>query len=216
MMGVPWVFFSKRVETGRDILHSMLMDNWSPGYTQRELDEAQDRYALRFPPDLIALFLERRPALGYHWTTEDNRIRQMLRWPLETLLTGVEAGFWWPDWGARPDAMNERSEVVSAALMAAPQLIPLLGHRFIPETPNEAGNPVFSMCGFDTVYYGANLSEYFQNEFEGQYEVGMTRHVPFWSDFVERSEEAYAFYVATGTVRQSVENIQERFRRDAS
>jgi hypothetical protein len=189
------------------------MDSWSPGYTQNELDEAQERYALRFPPDLIALFLERQPTHGYDWRTEDSRIRKMLHWPLDMLLSGVERGFWWPDWGTRPERTNERTEVVSAALSTAPRLIPVLSHRFIPESPNETGNPVFSMYGFDTIYYGSNLTEYFHNEFEGTHNVGSTRHIPFWSDLVERSEEAYAFYAATGEPQAAIAGIQESLRK---
>lgn len=37
---------------------------WTDGYTQGELDTAQERYGLRFPPDLAALLLERRPIDG--------------------------------------------------------------------------------------------------------------------------------------------------------
>lgn len=185
----------------------------APGYSQVELDEAQDRYGLRFPADLVALFLERRPSDAYDWHTEDTRIRRMLRWPLERLLSGVEDGFWWPDWGTRPKNADERAEVVTTALAAAPRLIPILGHRFIPETPNEAGNPVFSMYGFDTIYYGADLAEYFRNEFAGEYRVGQVRHIPFWSDFVERSEEAYAFYAATGKPQAAIAAIQASLRK---
>src|SRR4051812_39830122 len=105
------------------------MYSWTPGYTQGELDDAQERYGLRFPPDLIASFLERQPSPGFDWRGEDASIRQMLEWPLEALLFDVEQGFWWPDWDERPRRPEERKEVVESALQAAPRLIPLLGHR---------------------------------------------------------------------------------------
>lgn len=189
------------------------MHSWSPGYTRTELDDAQARYGLRFPPDLIALLLERQPTLGYNWRGESSDVRRMLAWPLEMLMHGVEDGFWWPEWGERPDQARDRREVVESALLAAPRLIPLYGHRFIPETPSEAGNPVFSMHGFDTIYYGANLTEYFRNEFEGRHEIGATRHIAFWSDIVERPEEAYAFYAATGKPQAAIAAIQESLRK---
>jgi hypothetical protein len=107
---------------------------------------------------------------------------------------------------------KDRREVVETALQEAPQLIPLYGHRFLPETPGEAGNPVFSMHGFDTIYYGANLTEYFRNEFDGKHEIGTTRHIPFWSDIVERHEEAYAFYAASGKPQAAVAAIQALLR----
>lgn len=201
------------LESKRKIRQLAMMHSWSSGYTQSELDEAQERYGLRFPPDLIALLLERQPTSGYDWRSENEAIRRMLGWPLEVLLFDVENGFWWPDWGERPDLPEARSELVERSLRAAPRLIPLIGHRFIPEEPSLEGNPVFSMHGFDTIYYGANLAEYFRNEFEGAHEIGATRHIPFWSDIVERPGDAYDFYAATGAPQASIAAVQENLRK---
>jgi hypothetical protein len=167
------------------------MQRWAKGYSQSQLDQAQDRYGLRFPPDLVALFLDRRPANGYDWDHEDRRIREMLDWPYRTLMDEIDDGSWWPAWGERPPRSEEQAEVLRAALVRAPRLIPLVGHRFLPATPCKAGNPVFSMVGFDTIYYGANLDEYFSNEFGGKHVIGIARHIPFWSDIVENSDSAY-------------------------
>lgn len=180
------------------------MEHWLPGYTRAQLDEAQERYGLRFPPDLIDLFLERRPAEGYDWTTENPRIREMLEWPFDLLLADIEQGFWWPDWGERPATADERAEVLREALATVSQLIPLLAHRFLPERPGERGNPVFSMHGFDTIYYGANLEDYFRREFHPPQLPGLPvadgiRHIPFWSDIVEQFDVAYAYYEAATT-----------------
>lgn len=170
------------------------MSKWTAGYSLVQLDEAQERYGLRFPPDLIELLLDRRPVDGYDWDKEDHRIREMLNWPFELLLFDVEQGFWWPDWGERPLDPGSRREILREQLCKAPKLIPLLGHRFLPETPNVAANPVFSMHGFDTIYYGCNLEEYFTNEFEGRCEIGPVRYVPFWSDIVQNFHLAYTYY----------------------
>ncbi len=173
------------------------MQRWAKGYSQSELEVAQERYRLRFPPDLVELLLDRRPVEGVDWRSDDRAIRELLQWPLEMLLFDVDQGFWWPEWGERPPGRPEQIEVMTSALDKAPRLIPLLGHRFLPETPSNAGNPVFSMHGFDTIYYGANLAQYFTNEFEGRHELGSVRHIPFWSDLVERFDEAYALFTAS-------------------
>jgi len=174
------------------------MSRWLAGYTKAELDGAQERYCVRFPPDLVDLFLDRRPDIGYAWEVEDNRIREMLDWPFNMLSFDVERGYWWPEWGERPSTVDERREIMRAALATKPRLIPLYAHRFLPETPGEVGNPIFSMHGFDTIYYGANLLEYFENEFGNRYMsglgIGAVRHIPFWSDIAERHEIAYAYY----------------------
>jgi hypothetical protein len=82
------------------MLRMRQMEHWEAGFTRAELDEAQERYRIRFPQDLIDLFLDRRPVRGYNWHIEDRSIRDMLEWPLNMLLSGVGRGFWWPDWGA--------------------------------------------------------------------------------------------------------------------
>lgn len=162
------------------------MNNWTSGFTQSELDRAQERYDIRFPPDLAALLLDRSPVGGYNWNADDHRIQEMLAWPTELLLFDVdENGLWWPGWGERPAEKGARQEVVRDAVRQVPKLIPLLGHRFIPQTPEISGNPIFSVHGFDTIYYGANLIEYFKNEFGGTHLIGETRYVPFWSDIVD-------------------------------
>ena len=182
------------------------MDNWTSGYSKTELDDAQERYGLQFPPDLVELLLDRRPAKGYDWHTEDHRIRGMLQWPFDLLLFDVEEGFWWPDWGDRPSTADEREEVLRSSLASVSRLIPLFSHRFLPETPSAAGNPVFSMHGFDTIYYGADLSDYFEREFNPAPIAGEpvrqdVRHIPFWSDIVEKFDVAYAYYEAATNVR---------------
>ena len=53
---------------------------WVEGYTQSELDVAQAKYGLVFPPDLLALLRDRRPVLAYDWRSDDKEIREMLNW----------------------------------------------------------------------------------------------------------------------------------------
>jgi hypothetical protein len=179
------------------------MNRWLSGYTLAELDGAQDRYGVRFPPDLIDLFLAQRPENGYDWEKEDSRIRDMLDWPFRKLSFDADRGYWWPDWGERPATADGRSEIIRDFLATKPRLIPVWGHRFIPETPSERGNPVFSMYGFDTIYYGANLDEYFAREFGAPQVVSaVVRRIPFWSDIAERHEIAYAYYRASDNYKK--------------
>ena len=68
---------------------------WAEGYTQDELDRAQVKFGVRFPPDLVALFLERRPVLGWDWRSDEQEIRAMMERPFEGLLFDVEqSGLW--------------------------------------------------------------------------------------------------------------------------
>jgi hypothetical protein len=160
---------------------------WEPGYTQTELDVAQEKYGLRFPPDLIDLFRDRRPVLGYDWRDDDEPIRAMLRRPLEGLIFDLEHNkLWEPEWGPRPSTAVAREEALTALVAAAPKLIPLYGHRYLPTEPYERGNPVFSIVQADIIYYGADLEEYFDREFgnPSRRVSKVKKYIEFWSDLV--------------------------------
>jgi hypothetical protein len=160
---------------------------WAPGYAAAELDDAQERFGLPFPPDLVALLHDRRPASGYDWTGPEDPIRRALVWPLEGLLFDVKNGLWRPEWGERPARAEERAEIAAARVAAAPPLIPILGHRYLPAEPLESGNPVLSVYQSDIIYYGRALEDYFVREFGGGTEPvsGPVRRIRFWSDIID-------------------------------
>lgn len=165
---------------------------WTQGYTRDELDAAQERYGLRFPPDLVDLLLDRRPVRGWDWRRDDADIRRMLDHPLDGLLFDVEHNdLWWPEWGERPDQAPARAEIVTAVVQAAPRLIPLISHCYLPEQPHKVGNPVFSVMQSDVIYYGADLTDYFAAEFglgpPSDRRGREIRRIPFWSDLVDRN-----------------------------
>jgi hypothetical protein len=169
-----------------------MKESWTDGYTGSELEAAQERFGLRFPPDLVELFLDRRPLHGWDWRTDIEAIRRMLQHPLDGLLFDVEHNeLWWPEWGERPGSARERAEIVTAVVDAAPRLIPILLHRYIPETPHEEGNPIFSVMQSDIIYYGADLADYFEREFNPEpfpkTPVGAVKFIPLWSEFAARS-----------------------------
>jgi hypothetical protein len=87
-------------------------------------------------------------------------------------------------------AAGPREVILRMVLSRAPKLIPLVAHRFLPETPHEAGNPVVSVYQSDIIYYAANLDDFFNQEFEGWKDWPLSdqkiNHIPFWSDFAER------------------------------
>jgi hypothetical protein len=169
----------------------MTLVRWAKGYTQAELDSAQHRFGLIFPPDLVALLREKRPVEGHDWT-DDAAIRRALDRPFNGLLDSVERGaLWWPEWGTRPATAHAREQLLRDVVSLTPKLIPLIAHRYLPEEPHETGNPVFSIFHTDAIYYGANLKDYFEREF-GDWHArrrpwpSQIKYIPFWSDLVER------------------------------
>jgi hypothetical protein len=163
---------------------------WTTGYTQDELDRAQDRFDLVFPTDLVALLREKRPVEGHDWN-DDAAIRRALAWPLHSIQKSVERGpYWPPQWGERPADVQARWDVVRDVVSRAPKLIPLISHRYLPEEPHEPGNPVFSVFGTDTIYYGFNLDDYFEREntrSDFRVPLNQFKRIRFWSDLVERA-----------------------------
>ena len=83
-----------------------------------------------------------------------------------------------------------RAAIVRDAVAKAPKLIPLMGHRYLPAEPCEAGNPVLSVYQADIIYYGADLDAYFNIELRlgepKRYGDG-ARRIRFWSDLVDRN-----------------------------
>ncbi|WP_245649134.1 hypothetical protein [Sphingomonas mali] len=158
---------------------------WTAGYSREELDRAQEEFDLIFPSDLVDLLRDRRPAEGYDWRIDHEKIREMLAWPLEGILFDIEQnGFWLSEWGSRSEVEEERREIATVEVGKAPKLIPLVSHRYLPAEPNEPGNPVFSIYQTDIIHYGANLEHYFRNEFGSwsSLEDSAYRHIRFWSD----------------------------------
>jgi hypothetical protein len=102
----------------------------------------------------------------------------------------------WPEWGRLPSGARAREQVLREVVSRAPKLIPLIAHRYIPEQPHESGNPVFSIFYTDAIYYGANLKDYFEREFNLHDQSwpsvprpSQIKYIPFWSDLVERFAE---------------------------
>jgi hypothetical protein len=85
---------------------------------------------------------------------------------LSGVLFDVENnGTWLPDWGQRPELMEDDKSLVTEHVRRSPRLIPIYGHRMMPDRPHLNGNPVFSIYQTDIIYYGFDLDDYFRHEF---------------------------------------------------
>jgi len=169
------------------------------GYTQIELDDIQEKWGLKFPPDLYALYRERRKLIdlgdglgSFDWLeAPEALIEDQLQWPLEGFLFDIRHGLWWPEWGERPLMPDAAEEHFRSVFARAPKLIPVFGHRYIPDEPHEAGNPVFSVWQMDVIHYGANLEDYVAREtrnraFEEEWRP--LKKIAFWSSAVEYND----------------------------
>lgn len=162
------------------------------GLTGEELSRSEERFGIRFPPDLADFLRQGLPCGdGFpRWRGLDASVEAQLAWPLEGILFDVEQNaFWMPEWGERPTGLGAAKAVAAAAVRAAPVLIPICGHRYLPAEPLEAGNPVFSVHQTDVIYYGHDLASYVEAEWGVGYEraIGFDRirSIRFWGRLEE-------------------------------
>lgn len=164
----------------------------APGYSRTEIDGIQARWRLRFPPDLVELLHRRRPLLdgpgAFDWLlTDPAEIQRKLDWPFDGFWFDVEHnGLWDPAWGDRSGDADGGRARLRAVLAAAPRLIPLYGHRYLPAEPEEPGNPVFSVYQTDVIPYGASLADWLVREEQGWSALPWPplREIRFWNDRV--------------------------------
>jgi hypothetical protein len=168
---------------------------FATGLSARELAHAERTFGFEFPADLQEFLALGLPASNgwVNWRSDDEHvIGDLLGRPLRGICFDIEHNdFWVQDWGTRPAKLAEAFAVAARVVAAAPILIPIYSHRYIPATPTSAGNPVFSVHQTDVVYYGTDLLDYLQNEFQSAFgRIGSsacmgTRRIPFWSQLAE-------------------------------
>jgi hypothetical protein len=160
-----------------------------PPYTSQELELAERRFGIRFPPDLFQYLLKRRFVAGPDWAGGEQEVRALLGLPLEGIMFDIETNdFWAPFWGPRPATLDERHAVAQRLVASAPKLLPLAPDMFIPESPHRGGNPVFFVFLSDVRYYAANLDDYSDRLSTGRMRGpvrGPKRRIPFWTDLSE-------------------------------
>ncbi len=165
----------------------------APGLSESETARAEAIYGFRFPPDLRELLQTALPVgeRFLNWRISPNEfIDKMMEWPLDGLLFDVERNsFWLESWGEKPTDLEAAFEIARQKIAMAPRLIPIYAHRFLPATPCESGNPVFSVHQTDIIYYGSDLLEYFQNELLRKYDLmgygTKIRRIPLWSEITQ-------------------------------
>jgi len=168
-----------------------------PGLTDQEVARIESTFGFRFPPDLRNLLRHVLPVSNERiqgfpdWRSEpETSLRDRLDWPVDGICFDIEHNSFWMDaWGPKPANLEEAFQIARKAVAEVPKLVPIFSHRYIPDEPHLAGNPVFSVYQTDIVYYGRDLSNYFMNEFSvpkphWDYWTYPTRPIRFWDDVI--------------------------------
>jgi len=169
---------------------------FAAGLADVEIERAETAHGFRFPPDLRSL-LQRAVPTGArfpNWRRPDAEdLAGLLRWPADSMFFDVEHDqFWLPAWGPKP-TLEAARDIVDAAVRAAPFLIPVFGHRYLPATPCLSGNPVFSVYQTDIIRYGVDLQDYLRAEFGAPDPTRMlpaAREIEFWTRIAGGASQA--------------------------
>jgi hypothetical protein len=170
---------------------------FAPGLTDTEAKRAEAHHAFRFPPDLKEFLMAGLPVSdGWpNWRDVNNReIARMTAWPFEGMCFDIaNNAFWLEEWGPKPPLNEAAFAVAKAHFDEAPTLIPVCGHRYVPDAPCLAGNPIFSVHQTDIIYYGSDLGNYLENEFHYYFKTPEylikepVRRIAFWSRLVDEN-----------------------------
>jgi hypothetical protein len=161
------------------------------GLTTEEITQAEGRFGFVFPEDLRCLLMFALPtSTGFpNWRNQnDPALERSISEPLKGIWFDVQNNqFWLPEWGLKPKEDAAAYEQLLRDVTSAPTLIPIFGHRYMPDRPHASGNPVFSVHQTDIIYYGSNLENYLHNEFHRFFDkpayaiCGAIREIEFWS-----------------------------------
>jgi hypothetical protein len=165
------------------------------GLTNSEIKNIEHEFGFRFPPDLAEFLSYALPVSDkfINWRSSQKEVvLERLAWSADGICFDIEHNdFWLKEWGPRPVLLADAFTVARSMVNSAPKLIPIYAHRYVPDRPNLAGNPVFSVYQTDIIYYGHDLYNYLECEFYqwfGPVEPelkGELRKIEFWFDIVE-------------------------------
>ena len=170
------------------------------GLTDEEFEKIEKFYSIKFPQVLRLLYKSFLPEF-YNWRdfSEENvsKIKYALNAPIEGIKFDIIHNNFWLECfgektGNKENDLNKAVEyMTNANEEEIPKLIPVYLHRYIPCFPDIIEVPVFSVHQTDIIYYGYNLEDYFEREFNKNFsyknenpDIG-AKEVPFWSKIVE-------------------------------
>lgn len=180
---------------------------FSSGLTDSDILKIEEIYGITFPQSLRKFYRDGVPfsEVDYEFPQWNDysienimKIRQRIKAPKEQLMhyLKTDPSYWVPEWGDKPDLLECAVKTLTKAAEAAPPLIPIYLHRYVPVLNNIGDPPILSVAaGFDIIYYGCNLEDYLHREFieNGKHDAcSKYMHIPFWSDIINHNEATAA------------------------
>lgn len=163
------------------------------GLTEIEIHQIENTYDIIFPNELKEFYKYALPVSAgfYNWRdfNIDNvkYIQGVIKKFKENIIDCAMEIDWSNNWGKEPKNLEERMSQIKDMVNKAPTIIPIYIHRGMAAI-NIKNNPVFSILDIDVIYYGNNILEYFQLEFDLIKYTNIcfnnSTYIPFWSDLV--------------------------------
>lgn len=161
------------------------------GLSEEAIIDIEGQLGFSMPPDFryyLANTSEPAHADGFSWrnfekTKYDERVKHLL----DGVLFDLEnSALWLKRWGQRPNSREDAINRVVEDFQSWPKLLPFWG-GYLPASPCEAGNPVFSIHQTDIIYVGANILDRLINLYLEDKSVTSIsiKQIPIWSDFAE-------------------------------
>jgi len=184
------------------------------GAPEGQLECVESEIGHVLPSDLRWLVAHTYDPDGYlfPWVHDLSEISRFQNWVFEGIAWHIQESLdWLSAWGDRPDSAQDRLDIFTEQFELWPKLLSVLGHRAIPISPIESGNPVFSIMGTDIIYYGNSLANWIDIEFiagpcpYNKLTRDGIRHIPIWSDF---SEQTPGFLASEGLTSEDEEMVK--------
>lgn len=187
--------YSFTKDTATEILEALKSKGYSidPGLSDEEVEAVETAFNTQLPPDFKLLLQtgvirghehKEKPEQFPDWRNPEKEAeRYQDRVEYAFIFDIAKSGYWTDGFGRKPADIDKALEQALTTVRTWPRLFPIFAHRFIPSQPHKAGNPVISVWqASDTVYYGANLIEYMNKEFQLNLDAGQSNpeRIPVW------------------------------------
>lgn len=163
------------------------------GLTAKELDQIYKIYDIEFPTPLQDFLRSMLPISKgfYHWRNFSREnvafIKTCMEFPAKDICNRTDEVDWCDHWGVEPKNKKKREVEIKKKALAAPKLVPIYSHRYIP-LGHFNSYPILSIHGVDIIYYGKDLENYINIEFGTQKQAALDyrtiEYIPFWTDLM--------------------------------
>jgi hypothetical protein len=166
---------------------------WERGLSDAEFQYVWQIYHIEFPLPLKSFLKTALPVSRgfYNWRDfreeNINRIKKCMLLPIREIFDRADEVDWYDGWGEEPVNPKTKIDEIQKKVKAAPRLIPIYAHRYMPLCPL-SHYPILSIHGLDVIYYAKNLEDYFEREFGSKTRDTLPdsaiEKIPFWTDLM--------------------------------